>query len=131
MIRKLALLPAVAACIVTGTAFAETLAREARSGQLSPLLSFSIYNVDTCYAGGLAQARVVTPPAHGKVEFRQGQSRVAGSCGTLVALSQQVFYTSRGGFRGADEMVIEFEYNPTVEAPRTTSRRYTIRVQVR
>lgn len=131
MIRKHILVAAVLACLGAGAAMAETLQREARSGQNSPLLSFSIYNVDTCYAGGLAKARVVTPPENGKVEFRQGQSRVAGQCGTLVALSQQVYYTSRAGFRGVDEMVVEFEYNPTVEAPRMTSRRYTIRVLVR
>ncbi|MFY8114854.1 MAG: hypothetical protein ACOVOC_11580 [Rhabdaerophilum sp.] len=131
MFRKSALLIAALIGLAAGPVAAETLDRQARSGQRTPVLNFALYNTDTCYAGGLAEARIVTQPAHGRVEFRAEQARVAAQCGTLMALSQQVFYTSRGGFRGADEMVVEFEYNPTVEAPRTTSRRYTIRVQVR
>jgi hypothetical protein len=56
-----------------------------------------------------------------------------GKCRGAQPIRQRphAFRGRSGGFRGADEMVVEFEYNPTVEAPRTTSRRYTIRVQVR
>lgn len=131
MIRKSAFLAAVLSGLTAGPLAAETIDRQARSGQRTPMLNFALYNTDTCYAGGLAEARIVTQPAHGRVEFRAEQARVAGQCGTLLALSQQVYYTSRGGYRGADEFVVEFEFNPTVEAPRKTSRRYTLRVEVR
>ncbi|MCZ8182246.1 MAG: hypothetical protein O9322_04690 [Beijerinckiaceae bacterium] len=131
MIRKSAFLVAALIGLAAGPVAAETFDRQARTGQRTPVLNFALYNTDTCYAGPLPEARIVTQPAHGRIEFRAEQTRVAGQCGTLVALSQQVYYTSRGGYRGSDELVVEFEFNPTVEAPRKTSRRFTIRVEVR
>lgn len=113
-------------------AFAEDVRREVRSGQRSPVLAFSIYSLDTCYAGPVAEARIVAQPAHGRVEILRQKGRMAsGNCGTLEVWGQQVYYASKSGFRGQDEATVEFTFNPTVQAPRVTTRRYTIQITVK
>ncbi|HRE19840.1 MAG TPA: hypothetical protein PKW21_02240 [Rhabdaerophilum sp.] len=113
-------------------ALAEDIAREARSGQPTSLFVFSIYSIGTCTAGPLAEPKIIRQGQNGVVRISASSSLLdARQCGSLKAWGQNVVYTSRPGFRGSDQIVVEFAYNPTVEAPRLTSTRYTVTINVR
>ena len=77
-----------------------------------------------CSRGPLAEIRVKKMPGHGTLVVRRGSSkRSSGPCAAIPAPAQALFYQSREGFSGQDQIEYEVVSGRTVE-------RYTISIVV-
>ncbi|CAH1660802.1 conserved hypothetical protein [Hyphomicrobiales bacterium] len=77
-----------------------------------------------CSRGPLAEIRVKKMPGYGTLVVRRGSSkRASGPCAAIPAPAQAIFYQSRDGFSGQDQIEYEVVLGKTVE-------RYTVSILV-
>lgn len=122
---------AIAVC-AAGVASAQDFNRTVAAGKRTLVGQFALYSIDTCYAGPTPDAKIGTPPAHGRLDFTE--ERVvskAGNCAAQAIMFRRVYYTPNPGFRGRDNASVNFIYNAYSDAPRLTNRgqSYTITVK--
>ena len=128
--RLLGGLLALAGAIVP--ALADDIASTVTGGRRTLVGQFALYSLDTCYAGPVPDVRIVSQPAHGKLEFAAEQVAAnAGNCGKMNVHFRRVYYTPSKGFRGADSAVVDFVYSWSTSTPRMTTRRHSYQITVK
>ena len=93
------------------TSFAKTFNGKARSGKVTQLYRFSVYDQRDC--GSLAYPKVqFKKPKNGTITVKKftGRLKLKGRCNGKVAKGMAVYYKSRSGFRGNDKATVYFSY---------------------
>lgn len=130
MKRYVAALLAFAALPCLG-ASGETFNIRAKSGAATVIGGTVAMSRDDCLAMAVSPTRVARPPAHGKVDIRAVQGRLpSGLCVGAIARGLQFVYTPAKGYRGTDEVTIEYEWTPYVDAASRSVRTNLYRITV-
>ncbi|CAH1673153.1 conserved hypothetical protein [Hyphomicrobiales bacterium] len=127
--RTLCLL-AVAGVLACSTPFSAALAEtvlyrtlRVQTGKPNRVAVYQSLKAD-CSRGPLAEIRVKKMPGHGTLVVRRGSSkRSSGPCAAIPAPAQAIFYQSRDGFSGQDQIEYEVVSGKTVE-------RHTVSIMV-
>ena len=100
------------------------------AGKRSLLGGVGVFWDEVCTSGG-GNPRVTAQPAHGRVEIvraRLRNSNRSSSCFGVPYDGYAVYYTPRGGYRGADTFAITMDvHNGWTDVPDVTTYRITIR----
>ncbi|MFE1602265.1 4-aminobutyrate aminotransferase [Methylobacterium sp. ID0610] len=120
---------ALAACaVLAGPALAQsakTLERSVASGKQIRLLAVPNLKKD-CSLGPQPELKVTTPPKNGSLIQRAGRMKTPATyrCPNVEATIQAVFYESKAGFTGTDEVTVE------VKSPDGSTAVRTIKLKV-
>ena len=109
---------ALACSAPLSAAFAETVLYRTLRVQTGKPNRVAVYQSlkPDCSRGPLAEIRVKKMPGHGTLVVRRGSSkRSSGPCASIPAPAQAIFYQSREGFSGQDQIEYEVVLGKTVE----------------
>ncbi|MCZ8260703.1 MAG: hypothetical protein O9333_11310 [Beijerinckiaceae bacterium] len=130
LIKKFLLI--LSATLFAGSVLAESYSLRVPPGKRMLVASLAMYDTDTCTFGAVPVGKLVTPPKHGRVEILQERRVIdGGQCGQIQGWARNVYFTPAPGFRGADFLRVDFEYNKWTDAPGITAitRNVTLAVQ--
>jgi hypothetical protein len=106
-------------------------AAEVKSGQATPIATFSTFNTTSCYAGPLAKT-AIKQPKHGKLTTSVRNITISrGQCKGKKAKSLVVIYQSDRGYRGPDSASVNFTFPKYPGASSMTSRYSVFRINVK
>lgn len=125
----------LAAALALGAMVTAVQAQQAvtvQAGKRTLIANQGSYSVLGCHSAAVPEAKVVSAPANGKTEVAMEPKVVnAGRCGPITIYYRTVYYTPRSGFRGTDQVVVEFYSEVFAESSRQTSRRQLVNINVR
>lgn len=132
MVSKQVFLGAVAwmTFAVVSPAMAQSMTVPA--GKRTLISNFALWDTEQCAAAEVPDAKLVKSPQNGRIDFGTVSQTVSGSgCAPFNMTVRGVFYTPKAGFRGEDEVVIDYFFNRYSDAPGGTSRRHVIPIIVK
>ena len=125
---SLPIVSVLAVALLAAPALAQTSnyrAVDAVSGQVKRLAVVTALKKD-CSAGAIGGVRVVTPPKNGNLQLKRGKLKTPASfrCPGVDTTGEAVFYTSKPGFSGQDEIVYD------TKSADGTVERFSVKVTV-
>lgn len=113
-------LACTAACLAIGgvSASARDLTLTIQADKRTLISSFAMFDSESCTSGEIPVGRAVVAPRNGKIEILEERRTVdADNCGRIQGWARNVYFTPAKGFRGIENVRIDFQYNKWTDAP--------------
>lgn len=102
---------AIAACLLTTGAYADTYKREVPANKGGYIGGVGFFNKSTCTSTAMPRVRIDKEPKHGKLILKPSTGPVSKDktiCKGKTVNVVYVFYQPKKGYRGADEARISY-----------------------
>jgi len=126
------ILLAIAGIFFAGSAFADTQTVDVRAGRSTVIGHIGVYNSFTCLSMAMQDMRVSRAPGHGSVRLRRVVGRMTNrQCRGKKLIYYRVTYTPRRGYRGSDQLTVDFKAQVSDFDAQWGSHAVTYRINVR